>query len=42
MNMKRKIWRSGNSLVITIPSEIAEKLHLIEKRLVDFDIKNVF
>ena len=40
--MKRKVWRSGNSWVITIPSEIVEGLKLMEKKLVDFDIKNVF
>ena len=40
--MKRKIWRSGNSFVITIPSEIVEKLRLMEKKLVDFNIKGVF
>ena len=40
--MKRKVWRSGNSWVITIPSEIAEKLHLVERKLIDFDIKDVF
>ncbi len=40
--MKRKVWRAGNSWVITIPSEIVEKLKLMEKKLIDFDIKNVF
>lgn len=40
--MKRKVWRSGNSWVITIPSEVAEKLNLMEKKLIDFDIKDVF
>ena len=40
--MKRKVWRSGNSLVITIPTELVEKLHLMEKKLIDFDIKDVF
>ncbi len=40
--MKRKIWRAGNSLVITIPSDIVERLKLMEKKLIDFDIKNVF
>ena len=40
--MKRKVWRSGNSWVITIPSELAEKLNLMEKKLIDFDIKDVF
>lgn len=40
--MKSKVWRSGNSWVITIPSDIVEKFNLIEKKLVDFDIKDVF
>lgn len=40
--MKSKIWRSGNSWVITIPSEIVGKFNLIEKKLIDFDIKDVF
>ncbi len=40
--MKRRVWRSGNSWVITIPSELAEKLNLMERKLVDFDIKDVF
>ena len=40
--MKRKVWRSGNSWVITIPSEVAERLKLMERKLVDFDIKDVF
>ncbi len=40
--MKSKVWRSGNSWVITIPSEIAGKLNLMERKLIDFDIKDVF
>jgi len=40
--MKRKVWRSGNSWVVTIPNEIAEKFDLMNKKLIDFDIKNVF
>ena len=40
--MKRKVWRSGNSWVITIPTELVEKLNLMEKKLIDFDIKDVF
>ena len=40
--MKRKVWRSGNSFVVTIPSEIAEKLDIMEDKLIDFDIRNVF
>ncbi|MEK6936696.1 MAG: Hsp20/alpha crystallin family protein [Nanoarchaeota archaeon] len=42
IKMKRKVWRSGNSWVITIPTEIVENLRLMEKKLIDFDIKNVF
>ncbi|MBI2671937.1 Hsp20/alpha crystallin family protein [Candidatus Woesearchaeota archaeon] len=40
--MKRKVWRSGNSWVVTIPSEFVEKFNIMEKSLVDFDIKDVF
>ena len=42
IKMKRKVWRSGNSWVVTIPNELAEKLNLMNRRLIDFDIKNVF
>ena len=40
--MKRKVWRSGNSWVVTIPSEIAEKLEIMDRKLIDFDINDVF
>ncbi len=40
--MKRKVWRSGNSWVVTIPNEVVEKFNLMNRKLIDFDIRNVF
>ena len=39
MKFTARVWKMGDSLVITIPNEIVEKLGVKEKDISEFDIK---
>ncbi|MEK6885303.1 MAG: hypothetical protein AABY22_37070 [Nanoarchaeota archaeon] len=39
MQFVSRLWKTGDSLVITIPNEIVEKLKLKEKDIKEFTIK---